>query len=263
MKANSKNNEVKERLQIALSIQNLSNDREVENQIKKMNIKSNYLIINQIDNKKVDINNPKVITKFEKGLTKSRNMAIDKSIGDIILLADDDVIYNDDYEKIIYEAYEKYKDADIICFFVESKNPKRKIKRLPTGKIGFIKAMKIVSFEMSFRKKSIINNKLKFDERFGAGTKLNRGEEQIFLYSALKKGMKIIFVNKKIAEVEQSDSSWFSKYDEKFFTIQGKIFKELTSKFYLFLIVQYAIRKYFLYRKDISFFRALKCMLKN
>ena len=69
--------------------------------------------------------------------------------------------------------------------------------------------------------------------------------------------------NKKIAEVEQSDSSWFSKYDEKFFTIQGKIFKELTSKFYLFLIVQYAIRKYFLYRKDISFFRALKCMLKN
>ena len=104
MKANSKNNEVKERLQIALSIQNLSNDREVENQIKKMNIKSNYLIINQTDNKKVDINNPKVITKFEKGLTKSRNMAIDKSIGDIILLADDDVIYNDDYEKIIYEA---------------------------------------------------------------------------------------------------------------------------------------------------------------
>ena len=26
---------------------------------------------------------------------------------------------NEEYEKIIYEAYEKYKDADIICFFVE------------------------------------------------------------------------------------------------------------------------------------------------
>lgn len=263
MRDNSTNDLIKEKLQIALSIQNLNNDIEVENQIKKMNIKSKYLIINQTNKEKVDINNPNVVTKFEKGLSKSRNTAIDKSTGDIILLADDDVIYNENYEKIIYEAYKKYEDADIICFFVESRNPKRKIKRLSTGKIGFIKSMKIVSFEISFRKKSIINNKLKFDERFGAGTELNRGEEQIFLYSALKKGMKIIFVNKKIAEVEQSESSWFSKYDEKFFSIQGKIFKELASKFYLLLIVQYAIRKYFLYRKDISFFKALKCMLKN
>ena len=151
-------------------------------------------------------------------------------------------------------AYKKYKRADIICFYVESKNKKRPIKRINTGKIGYIKAMKIVSFEISFRKKSILQNNLKFDENFGTGTKLNRGEEQIFLYEALRKGLKIMSVNKKIAEVEQAKSTWFTKYDENFFDIQGQVFKHMTSKFYGILILQYAIRKYPLYRKDISFF---------
>lgn len=263
MKNIVKNNSIKETLQIAVSTQNLVTDDEVGNLIKKMNINSNYLIVNQTQNKNICIENNNVITKFEKGLSKSRNVAIEEAESDIILLADDDVIYNENYEEIILEAYKKYKKADVICFYVESKNEKRKTKRMFTGRVGFIKAMKIVSFEISFRKKSIMENEIKFDERFGAGTELNRGEEQIFLYEALRKGLKIIFVNKKIAEVEQNESSWFSQYDEKFFEIQGKIFKRLSKRFYLILIMQYAIRKYPLYKENISFFKALKSMIKK
>ena len=136
-----------------------------------------------------------MITKNEKGLSRSRNTVIENATEDIILIADDDVIYNNRYEEIILKAWNKYKNADIICFYVESKNAKRKIKRMRTGKIGYIRAMRIVSFEISFKKKSIQENKLKFNENFGAGTENNRGEEQIFLYEAIRKGMKVIFVN--------------------------------------------------------------------
>lgn len=249
------------KIQVLISTQNLLNDFQVDTLIKNMNIKSNYLIVNQTNADGIRIKNSKVITKREKGLSKSRNLAISKAEENIVILADDDVIYMEDYEKVILETYKKYKDADIICFYVESKNEKRKTKKMLTGKIGYIRANKIASFEITFRKKSIIDNKLCFNERFGAGSELNRGEEQLFLYDAIRKKLKIMFINKKIASVKQNNSSWFDKMDEDFFIIQGRVFKEMSKKFYFILCVQYAIRKYFFYRKDITFFKALKCML--
>ena len=70
-----------------------------------MNIKTEYLIINQTYNSIANINNEHTITKNEKGLSKSRNVAIEKATSDIILFADDDVIYNNDYERIILESW--------------------------------------------------------------------------------------------------------------------------------------------------------------
>ena len=253
----------KENLQVLISTQNLQNDEQVNKLLKDMNVTSNYLIINQTTNHKCNIKNSKVITKFEKGLSKSRNIAIKEADEDIVLLADDDLSYTKNYREIILQAYKKYKNADIICFYVESINEKRKIKKMLTSNIGFIKAMKIASSEISFKRKTIIDNNISFNEKFGAGTVLKRGEEQIFLYEALKKKLNIIFVNKKIATVKQEDSSWFNKFDEDFFVIQGKIFRELSSKFYFVLCLQYVVRKYFLYRENISFFKALKCILKD
>ncbi len=252
-----------EKIQILVSTQNLLNDFQVSKLIKNMNIKSNYLIVNQTNKNEIKIKNSKVITKNEKGLSKSRNLAILKAEEEIVVLADDDVRYIEDYEKIIIESYKKYKNVDIICFFVESMNTKRKTKRMLTGKIGYIRANRIASFEITFRKKSITKNKIKFNEKFGAGAELNRGEEQLFLYEAIKNKLKIIFINKKIANVKQDSSTWFNKKDEDFFIIQGKVFKEMSRKFYIILCMQYAIRKYFSYRKNIGFFKALKCMLMS
>jgi hypothetical protein len=247
--------------EVLISTMNLNNNDEVENLIDKMNITSKYLVVNQYNN--TQVNHENVINKKEYGLSKSRNVAIANSDSEIILLADDDVYYNNNYEEIIINAYNKYKNADIICFYVESKNKKRKTKRMLTSRIGYIKSMRIVSFEISLKRKVIEENNLKFNENFGAGTRNNRGEEQLFLYDALRKGLKIIFVNKKIGEATQSESSWFLKYNKKYFMTQGKIFKEMTTKYYKFLIIQFAIRKYFLYYKEMSFIGAIKYMLKG
>ena len=251
-----------EDIQVAISTQNLQTEKNVQKLINKMKLTSNYLIINQCSNN-ASINNKNVISKKEKGLSKSRNEVIKNANKDIVLLADDDVSYNSNYTDIIVEAYNKYEKADIICFFIESKNSQRKIKRMCTGRIGYIRAMKIASFEISFKKNSIIANNIKFDEQYGAGAKFNRGEEQIFLYEALKKGLRIIFVNKKIGEVSQTKSTWFTEYNEKFYQIQGQVFKRMTPKFYKILIIQYALRKYPLYNNFISFRHAVLNMLHD
>ena len=124
-----------EKLQVLLSTMNLERDIEVNNLIEKMNIQSDYLIINQTS-KTAKIENEKVITINEFGLSKSRNLAIKNSTEKFIILADDDVKYVDNYEKIILDAYKKYPKADCICFWVESKNKDRRVQRIKNEKIG-------------------------------------------------------------------------------------------------------------------------------
>ena len=251
----------KNKIQVAISTQNLTNDEEVNTLISNMNVKTDYIIINQTDKENINIKNKKVITKNEKGLSKSRNTAIEESTENIILFADDDITYENNYEKIVKDAWNKYKKADIICFYVESKNPKRKTKRMKTGKVKYIKAMRVVSCGISINVKSIQDKKINFQEDYGVGTYNNRGEEQIFLYDAIRKGLKIIFVNKEIGKTQQDESTWFKGYDLEFFRIQGKVFKKMAPKHYKILIFQYAIRKYHLYYKEISLKKAICGML--
>ncbi len=259
MKIYNSNNET---LQVLISTQNMQKDEDINKLIKRMNLKTNYLLINQIQTGIINIKNKNVITVQEKGLCKSRNLAVNNAQKGIILFADDDIKYKENYEKIILENYRKYPKADIICFYVRSKNKRRKLKRMHTGKIGYIRAMKIASFEMSCSKDSLLKNNLFFDENFGSGTMNKRGEEQILLYEAIRKKLKIIFVNKEIGEVAQEKSSWFSGYNADFFEEQGRIFKKMSPKYYKILCVQYAIRKYNLYHKEITLKKALNAMLK-
>ncbi|MEM9687793.1 MAG: glycosyltransferase, partial [Bacteroidota bacterium] len=49
--------------------------------------------------------NIRVINSFEKGLSKSRNLALKHAIGDVCLIADDDVCFTSDFQQRIIEAY--------------------------------------------------------------------------------------------------------------------------------------------------------------
>lgn len=250
-------------LSVALSTMHLKNDEDVNNIINKMKITSDYLIVNQTDKGNINISNKNVVTRFERGLSKSRNTALDNCKSDVILFTDDDVTYVDNYSEIVLDAYLEHPKADMICFYVESTNNKRRTKRIRTGKLGYISAMKIISAEMSIKKESFERAKIRFDEDFGIGAPNNRGEEQILIYEALRKGLNVMFVNKKIADIDQTESTWLKDYDENYFYIQGKVYKRLTKKWCLFWILQYVIRKYPMYKKSVSFRLALKNMLKG
>ena len=88
----------------------------------------------------------------------------------------------------------------------------------------------------------------------------DRGEETIFLKECIDKSLKIRFVNKKIANVNQQQSVWFNGYNKIFFKKQGAVFYRISNRFYKLLIFQYAIRKYKLYRKKLKMIDAIKYM---
>lgn len=254
-------------VQVLLSAMHLDS----ENYIDGLNITSDVVVINQCDvndekiierdNVKGKKQTVKYICTTDRGLSKSRNLAIGNATSDICILCDNDVVYDNDYEEKIVSAFEKYDDADIIVFYI-----KRKEKPVPNfdteKRMGYLSVLKIFSPEIAFRRESIRD--IKFDEDFGAGSnKYIMGEENIFLYDALKKHKKIIYMPVKIAELKEVESTWFSGYDEKFFISRGANFCAMSKLFSPLLIMQFAIRKKGLYVDKISIANAIKCMFKG
>ena len=89
------------------------------------------------------------------------------------------------------------------------------------------------------------------------------GEENIFLYECLKRGLKIYYEPVKIAKLREEGSTWFTGYDEEFFISRGAGYCAMSRFFSVILILQYAFRKRHLYLDNMSMNRALSCMFSG
>lgn len=254
------------KLQVLLSIINSKNPKEF---VKTTNITGDYIIINQIFKENIKLTNyteknKKIISIRDKGLSKSRNLAIKNSTSDICLLSDDDMFYEEDYEKTILEAYKKYPDADLIAFVVEHENKKDEKKILKEGRLNLLTSLKISSVQLTFKKSSIENKNIKFDENFGSGSKYFMGEENIFMYDCLKNKLKIYYVPIKIGTLKViNESNWFKGYNKDYFKVKGIVYYRMSKLLSLFLILQFSLRKCKLYKNEINLFDSIKYMCKG
>lgn len=241
------------KLEILLSVMNLDKIN-----LDKMNITSNCIIINQCGcNHYEEYKNFKIYSYNEKGLSKSRNRALEHANGDMLLLCDDDVIYNRDYEAIVKKEFEEHKDADIIIFNIES--PNRKIKQNKRWKkVHFYNCLRYGSYRIALKRSSIL--KIKFNEEFGSGSKYCCGEEGLYLLECLKEKLNIYASCKYIGSVEQKKSNWFNGYTEKYFFDRGALYCAINKKMYIFIGLYYLLRHQEVYKK-IGFFNAIKYMI--
>lgn len=236
--------------------------------LKKMNIHSDAIVINQCDkiyDDEIQHNGMKVkwFNDSERGLSKSRNMALKYATGDICVLADDDLVYVENYKDLIIEQFKLHPDADIITFQVEGIEKKFKNYHKKTRELNHLTSMKVSSVEIAFRLKKINELDIKYDEKFGAGSKYKMGEENIFLTHCIKKGLKILYVPVKIADLHIGESSWFNGYNKDYFISKGAQFTAMSESLSLLYILQFALRKHALYKKEISLPNALSNMLQG
>lgn len=231
--------------------------------VDKSNIKTSVLIINQCNENKVIDNsaNTRMICTTERGLSKSRNMAVRNATKDICLLADDDEVFVDEVSKKISDAYENYKNADVIVF---------KMVNYPTRlgessrKLKQLDALKVCSWEISFKLDSIKKNKIFFDEKLGAGTGNGGGEENKFILDCIRKGLNVYYVPIEIATVAQQQSTWFDGYSEDYFYTRGKATGYILGKFAATLYAfHFSLTKRDRYVNNVSTIRALKNLLKG
>ncbi len=250
------------KIEVLIATMNLKEHNEL---IENLKVK-NSLVINQTNEILLDDiteGSNRLFSYKEKGLSKSRNKAIEKSSSDICVIADDDLQYENNYEEIIVEGYKKYPDADIIAFYVDNVDLKRKKAVGKEEKIDLIKSMKIRSVQITFKRKSIIDNKIEFNERFGAGAELYMGEENIFLAQCIKKGLKIYYIPNKIATIQDNESTWFKGHNEYNFNVKGAVYFEISKRLYPILILQFALRKRWLYSNELPMNKAIIYMFEG
>ena len=244
-------------IEILISTMNQKDD----SLINKMNIHCNSLIINQCSYDSVKKKDAiRIINTTERGLSKSRNMAIENSIGDICIIADDDLVYSEHMVTTVEKAYDKYKDASIIAFYVKSETSNRPTSRpRHEGYLNKIDTMKLASFMITFKREDIISNNITFNPNFGAGSGCYcAGEENILLIDCINKGLKIVYVDKTIATVSHNESTWWSE------TISCKNIHDLGAayylmfpKIYLLMGIQYIVRKRKRFDKDLNFIKSM------
>jgi glycosyltransferase involved in cell wall biosynthesis len=227
-------------------------------------ITTDALMINQSDIEdyvcKNNDNGWRIISTTERGLSRSRNKAIENAKGGICLICDDDEVLYDGYASKIQQAYSQFPDADIICFKVlfEGKSYSNK-----SYKIGYLKALRVSSVQMTFRLKSIMDANVRFDTDYGSGTPMGSGEENIFMYDCLKKGLRAYYVPIDIGEVKQVNSKWFRGFTEDYFWKRGKIIRRMMGCWGCFYLLYFAITKYRRYRANVGLLKALNLMLKG
>lgn len=237
---------------------------------KKMNIQGSAIIINQTDYeaaetiKLKDDERIKFISTTDRGLAKSRNQAINESDAAICLFADNDVTYVDGYIKTIEQAYQKYPEADIIAFTVTGEGNNRSVSRLKTGSVNRVMSMKISSVQISFKRSAIKEHQLSLNENFGVGSnKFNSGEENIFLYQAIKKGLKVYYVDEKIGEVSFEESTWYGQDRKKDLLTKGAMFYQMSSWLYPLYNLQFAMRKQKEFQADFSLWQIIKLLFQG
>lgn len=250
------------RVGVAVATMNLIDSQSL---VKRMRITGDYLIVNQITKESSDeINTLRVKSYRERGLSRSRNRAIEHLQSDILVVADDDMYYAKEYENVIADAYIKYPDADIIAFYVDNEITQKSKPKRKEGRLNRLQTMQISSWQITFRRQSVRRVGLHFDEKFGTGTDRYMGEENIFLFDAVRKGLRIYYVPQKIATLmADTESTWFEGYSEKYFYVRGATFCRMQPQFTFLLILQFALRKHHLYKGDTSFLNAVSHMIKG
>lgn len=215
--------------------------------LERMNIQTDAVVINQCRRSSKQIfryKNFRItwIDTCDRGLSKSRNMAISNSTGKICLIADDDEELADGYKDIIEKAFDTYTEIDLIRFRIQGIEKNFKIYNENPCKIGKLFSLKISSVEIAFRRETIVKQNLKFDELIGAGTNFFMGEENKFVMDYLRNSNKAMYVPETIANLHIGNSSWFRGFDENYYVARGASYAAISPQAYNLLIFLFAIK---------------------
>jgi len=195
-------------------------------------IRVRYLIVHQVtSDQKYEYshldkrNDIKIIIAKERGVTKSRNIAIKHASSEICLFSDDDVAYKKEYIENILKYFEKYKETDVCIFKIETPEGEPEYDEYKSYTFKLKESIGVGTIQIAFRLKSIRRENIYFDERFGAGNDMLIGaDEKIFIHDCIKKNVNVYYYPVYIVEHPfDSTQKKLHKYDPKNARLAGGV----------------------------------------
>ena len=243
------------KLEVLLSVMNLN-----KKDLDKMNITSKCIVINQCNNNTfTKYKNFNIYSFNEKGVSNSRNRALEHASEDILLFCDNDVVYNEDYEAIVLNEFKNNPKADVIFFNFESPNRKKRIIK-KRKRLHIYNSLNYATYNIAVRRSSIGN--IRFNPLFGPGAKFNNGSDSIFIVDLYRNKLKVYASPKYLGVAYNDNSTWFKGYNELYFFNKGALFTAVYPRLRHLLIVQFLLRHRYML-SNINFIKAYKLMLKG
>lgn len=238
--------------------------------VSEMKIASDVFFANQADKTGYETKayggfSAAMLTTETRGVGINRNFALQYSSGDILLIADDDMVYSDGYADTVRNAFAVQPDADAIIFNIETVGAKvQRRMNSKSSRVHMFNALNYGAARIAVRRSSLIRERITFSTCFGGGTSFSAGEDSLFICDMLKRGFKIYTSPEVIATVDQSTSTWFSGYNQKYIYDKGAFYGAAFGIMALPMCLQDLIRHKKIYKDaELSLFQALSLMKKG
>ena len=198
----------------------------------------------------------------ERGVGLNRNNTLLRAKGDILLFADEDEVFFPDYEEQVRRAFEENPKADAIIFNIRTLGDGRgRRTNTKVRRVHLWNALNYGAVRIAVRRTAVSREGITFNTNFGGGTPFSFGEDNLFIVSMLRHGLRLYTHPYTVATVDQTASSWFSGYNEKFLYDKGVLYRAVSRPLGWLLCLQDLVRHPAHYRKaGLSLFAALRIM---
>lgn len=192
------------------------------------------------------------------GLSVNRNQALEYAVAPYVLIADDDTSFIADGLRKIIEVYDADPTLDYATF--HALTPQERI--YPPDGYDLRKEYHNyfpISFEISFRRTSLLDNGLRFSELAGIGAPyLCAGEEDLLLYHCRQAGLKGRYFNTDIVEHPSDTTSVKMKSSPAFLRTKGAVMR--VKRGFFGALIRIPIESH---RANIPFVKAFRYLMEG
>lgn len=193
-----------------------------------MKLRSDVVFANQCDTNSVveterDGNRVRMISTSTRGVGKNRNILLLAADAEIVLFADDDIVYYDGYVEGVLRAFEELPKADLITFSLDiTKKGKVTEHRIsPIKRRHKWNCLKYGTCVLAARKDALLRANVSFSTLFGGGCIYSCGEDSKFILDCIRSGLRLYSHSLVLGACAKDESTWFTGYHEKFFFDKG------------------------------------------
>ena len=232
--------------------------------VEKMNIRCDAVIANQADRNEFLIDDGvKMITTNTRGVGLNRNIALLAADAEILLFADDDVVYYDDMPEAVIGAFRENPQADVLIFGMDiTRNGQiTEHRHLKRQRLHVWNAMRFGTYRIAARKSKLLQHGIMFNQNFGGGCRFSSGEDSLFLKSCFDAGLRVYAHEYVLGTCAKDTSTWFVGYNEKYFYDKGVLMRYLFPRIPRLMAVYFGVR--FKHQTEISVNRRIKLMLSG
>ena len=214
---------------------------EVTTLAERMNVRTDAWIVNQCDRfgyQEYEYREHiiRCLSMAERGVGLSRNTALMRADGDILLFSDEDLIYQDDYEQKVLQAFEQHPQAQVITFNFEVDERRRTYYNETGHWVHWYNYGRYPAYAIAVRRDAILKANVTYSLLYGGGAKYSNGEDSLFLHDCLKKGLRIYADTALLGKEVYRQSTWFSGYEvfltEIYHDLYGCMAKPFSIRFY-------------------------------